>query len=424
MSYPFLLFLLLVHGVHAVIFFKHYRKTRKFHYLMLTTGFILLTGYYLSKTLRIETTTLLVVVRWTGITLASIGGVILLKIQLKALKTWLMMNPTTMMLFLRIILAYVKFKDKVNMLFNNKEGDKLIMSKMPMYIMVTLLSAILAFAWNGMLGSRKPDMAVQGDMRVVYSHAKEEDVGHPYRFFVTASSRTSQVPKDGVKVYWLDGEAFKAKHPNLQKTDFNLAAMSATEKGGFYAHSFPSREKTQRYYFFIEVTDSQNNVIILPEKVFESKTFYRVTYKQDPHKWGLLVHIALMIIALFFLLHGLYYAFNYLWNKTEWNIGKAVSAIFWGVVTYGISGFPLGFWMAYEKFGIAWGGFPLGNDVTDNKTLFNFVYWAILLVLMKGTLLRGNHQKNIISHRVFAWLAILGGILTMVVRFMIPHGDI
>ncbi|MDI6733050.1 MAG: hypothetical protein QME51_02625 [Planctomycetota bacterium] len=336
-------------------------------------------------------------------------------------------------------------------------------SKIPLYVMVSLLSILIAFAWNAMLNKRKPDMVVKGDLRITYNHYKEEDVGYPYRFFVNVSKRGSPLTSDAVKVYWLKGEDFKAKYPDIKKADFSIATMSGTQRGDFYAHLFESRSKNQRYYFFMEIDspEGSNNiipsprpagrrpagrtsprrvggsppngvasrlsgegVITMPENALGKKVFYRVTYKQDPNKWGLLIHILLMLVAFILLIHAFYFAFDYLWNKTEWNISKAVSSIFWGLTCYGISSFPLGFWIAYEKSGVVWGGLPVGFDVTDNKTLFNFMYYLILLILMKGSVLYKDHQHNIISKNAFAWLTILGGILSIVIRFAIPHGDI
>ena len=65
-------------------------------------------------------------------------------------------------------------------------------SKLPMYIFVTLLSLVLTYACYSMIAKRKPYMATKGDMRVVYSHAKEEDAGFQYRFYLTASVRGPQ----------------------------------------------------------------------------------------------------------------------------------------------------------------------------------------------------------------------------------------
>jgi len=420
MKYPVLLAIFII---HALVFANLYRKKRKYYYLILTLGFLFLIGYYLPMTLKVESNTLLVASRWTGITVATVGGVLLLKAQLKSLKTWLMMNPKTMMLFLRIILAYVKFKDKMRRLSDNEEGDKSTMSKKPMYIMVVFLCLVAVFAADKFISTRAPDMLTKGDLRIVYKHAKEEDAGFPYRFNLTVSSRSVKVPADGVKAYWMKGEDYKAKKNKLQKSDFNVTTMETTGDGLFTA-ALPTRAKNTRYAMFMEITDGANVLASLPEKALEEKHLYGISYKTDPNKLGLLVHIVLMLVALMLLIHAFYYAFNYLWNRQDWIVGKSASALFWGILCYGVSAFPLGMWIEYEKYGTYWTGFPLGWDVTDSKTLFNFVYWAVVVILMKGTIFSKNKAKDLISHKTYAWVAIIGGILTMVVRFAIPHGDL
>ena len=420
MKYPFLLVIFII---HALIFANLYRKKLKYYYLILTFGFLFLIGYYLPMTLKVQSTILLIAVRWTGITVATIGGVLLLKAQLKALKTWLMMNPTTMMLFLRIILAYVKFKDRMNRVSNNKEGDKLPMSKTPMYIMVVFLCLTAVFAAEKFISTRAPDMLVKGDLRIVYKHAKEEDTGFPYRFNLTVASRSVKVPQDGVKAYWMKGEDYKAKKNNLQKSDFNVTTMETTGDGLFTA-ALPTRAKNTRYAMFIEIANGADVIGTLPQNAMAERNFYGISYKTDPNKYGLLVHIVLMLVALMFLIHAFYYAFNYFWNCQDWIVGKSASSLFWGILCYGISAFPLGIWIEYEKYGTYWTGFPLGWDITDSKTLFNFVYWAVVAILVKGTIFSKDKSKDLISYKTYAWVAFLGGILTMVVRFAIPHGDL
>jgi hypothetical protein len=54
-----------------------------------------------------------------------------------------------------------------------------------------------------------------------------------------------------------------------------------------------------------------------------------------------------------------------------------------------------------------WGGFPIGNDVTDNKTLVAFVGWLVTYYFVKNNLKPG----------LFAGLAAL----LMLIVYMIPH---
>jgi len=45
-----------------------------------------------------------------------------------------------------------------------------------------------------------------------------------------------------------------------------------------------------------------------------------------------------------------------------------------------LGGLVLGCFVQKVAFGHYWTGFPLGNDMTDNKTLFVFLFWLIALI--------------------------------------------
>ena len=71
-----------------------------------------------------------------------------------------------------------------------------------------------------------------------------------------------------------------------------------------------------------------------------------------------------------------------------------------------IGGMILGPLVQYHAFGQYWTGFPLGYDLTDNKTLIAFVFWLIAIA--------GNLKKD------RRYLTILAG-LVMLLIFSIPH---
>lgn len=71
-----------------------------------------------------------------------------------------------------------------------------------------------------------------------------------------------------------------------------------------------------------------------------------------------------------------------------------------------IGGMILGPLVQYYAFGELWTGFPLGYDLTDNKTLIAFVCWIIAIA--------GNLKKD------RRYLIIMAG-LVMLVIFSIPH---
>lgn len=79
----------------------------------------------------------------------------------------------------------------------------------------------------------------------------------------------------------------------------------------------------------------------------------------------------------------------------------------WAAVLLFIGGFILGPLVQKFAFGAWWTGFPLGFDLTDNKTLVAMVGWAAALVAgRKGKPARG-------------W--VLGASLLTLIIFLIPH---
>ncbi|MCK7482728.1 MAG: hypothetical protein M0C28_40615 [Candidatus Moduliflexus flocculans] len=53
--------------------------------------------------------------------------------------------------------------------------------------------------------------------------------------------------------------------------------------------------------------------------------------------------------------------------------------VLWTVGLMFLGGFVLGPLMQKFAFGVAWTGFPLGTDLTDNKTLIAFLAWIVAL---------------------------------------------
>ena len=81
----------------------------------------------------------------------------------------------------------------------------------------------------------------------------------------------------------------------------------------------------------------------------------------------------------------------------------------WLKITVGtlfVGGFIFGPLVQHAAFGPWWTGFPYGTDLTDNKTLLSFVFFAIALATLKW-----KYNK---------WLVGLA-VLLMIAVFTIPH---
>lgn len=92
-----------------------------------------------------------------------------------------------------------------------------------------------------------------------------------------------------------------------------------------------------------------------------------IRFRGDVPAYVILPHVLLIFMAMFFsTLSGLYVAFK----KDTYR--KYVS---WAFFTMLIGGFVFGPLMQKFAFNEYWTGIPFGFDLTDNKTLFAFLFW-------------------------------------------------
>ena len=81
--------------------------------------------------------------------------------------------------------------------------------------------------------------------------------------------------------------------------------------------------------------------------------------------------------------------------------------VLWTVGLLFLGGFILGPLMQKFAFGVAWAGFPVGTDLTDNKTLIAFLFWIVALVAGR----KGRTARPFV---------IAASLVTLVI-FLIPH---
>jgi len=123
-----------------------------------------------------------------------------------------------------------------------------------------------------------------------------------------------------------------------------------------------------------------------------------IRFKGDVPAGVLIPHIILMFLAMLFSsIAGLFAIFK---------IERFRRYTMWTFVILFIGGFIFGPWVQWYAFGDWWTGIPFGWDLTDNKTLFAFIFWVAALFGIKG---KGR-----------PWLIILAAIMTIVI-FSIPH---
>ncbi len=181
----------------------------------------------------------------------------------------------------------------------------------------------------------------------------------------------------------------------------------------------PSQPKGKRAYYYLSLADNQGKEILtLPEKVNLLNDPYLIKFKGRVSPVILILHILTMFGSVFFIFLVLFSAFEILWNKDT--IRKLSVYTLWGTILSFIGGVPLGILVTNQTFGEIWGGFPIFTDRTDSKTSILIFYWAIMLLLMKGSAFKKDKNFNLLPEKTLAWFAILGFILTLAI-YLIPH---
>ncbi len=208
------------------------------------------------------------------------------------------------------------------------------------------------------------------------------------------------------------------------------STMQRVKETRTYMDALPHLERGQRFFYYFVAEDEAGNKLVLKahkqklERLLKGagERYFYVTYFARVPKTVLVPHIALITAALIFLVHSLYFSLSHLINRN--GFPKLYKTVFWGLVTFSVAVLPLGYLVAWYGLGVGWGGFPLGWDITDNKSLLAVLFWLGLLVAKPNSFFRRNplsiRKRDPLSESAFAWLTIVGLVLTIGI-YMIPH---
>jgi hypothetical protein len=123
-----------------------------------------------------------------------------------------------------------------------------------------------------------------------------------------------------------------------------------------------------------------------------------IRFRGDVPAWALIPHVLMMVLTVIWSMATIIFA---LANMPDYKRYIGMTLIF-----LIIGGFILGPVVQKFSFGAYWTGWPLGDDLTDNKTIF-----ALFAFVLAWFLRNKSYGK---------WLAV-GAALVMMVVYLIPH---
>lgn len=157
--------------------------------------------------------------------------------------------------------------------------------------------------------------------------------------------------------------------------------------------SLPHQPAAGKLIYFVTLDNGVTTVSLTGEKPVV------IRYRGDVPAWIFLPHVLIMFIAML------------LSNRAGLEAldrqGRPYHYMVWTIVLFIVGGFILGPLMQKYAFGAYWTGFPLGTDLTDNKTLFAMVGWILAWFMNR----RGREGRG--------WI-VLAAVLMLAI-YLIPH---
>lgn len=203
---------------------------------------------------------------------------------------------------------------------------------------------------------------------------------------------------------------FKSKYSD------GIEELPMTRSGdGVWTAKLPDLGKGRRLSYAFLVTGPGGATIRLPAR---SGQFFLIKYKGEYSIPVVVLHVIFLFGAFFFMIQSMMGAVRILKSKE----GKAPTVrMTRGVMLFTfVGGWPLGWILNYQRFGVMWEGFPFGYDITDNKTQLIFIFWMVTVLLVRGSFFGRGEEKDVAGARGFA-LAVLISFVVSVALYILPH---
>jgi hypothetical protein len=169
--------------------------------------------------------------------------------------------------------------------------------------------------------------------------------------------------------------------------------VAMRREGGALVGELPHRPPAGKLWYRVRLTRGGESVLLPPDRPLA------IRFRGDVPAGVLVPHILFIFLAMLLSTRTGLEVFG-----TRPHFRNLVFATLAALL---LGGFALGVFVTHYAFGGWWTGFPIGNDITDNKTLIALVAWlAAALALGSSKLVKG-------------WVAFAA--LVMLVVFAIPH---
>jgi hypothetical protein len=172
----------------------------------------------------------------------------------------------------------------------------------------------------------------------------------------------------------------------------NWTSTAMVRKGDSLIGSLPHQDIAGKVMYHVTLIKGNEQVLLNDEAAV-------LRYKGHVPMYILLPHIIIIFLAMLF---------STITGLEAITKGKNTLVYTWiTLITLFIGGLILGPIVQKFSFNVYWAGWPFGHDLTDNKSIVAFLFWAIALIVQYK-----NREKRF-------WTILASFILLIV--FLIPH---
>ncbi|MCJ7508420.1 MAG: hypothetical protein MUO85_06775 [candidate division Zixibacteria bacterium] len=306
---------------------------------------------------------------------------------------------------------------------------------MKLRIILSLILALVVMFYSHQLSLRRSSLLViqSGDVRI--EHLTVVNKIGPGDVKIEAKITTPQPYEDyAIKLFYkIDDGVYKSvDFVPLEGDSTSKFIVHISEKGELtsgqlvqktestlrFVANIPTQEKGKRAYYYIMVEDEQGNKVTLPDKIETIDPPFMLKFKGEVPLVVIIAHVFGMTAGLFFTFLAFFFAIDTLLGKDV--LKRLGFSIFFSAISVFVGGMLVGGMVTHYTFGGYWEGVPIGWDITDNKTLIIFLYWLIMLFLMKGTIFKKDEKLNLLKPKSLATFTLIGVILTILL-YLVPH---
>ncbi len=163
-------------------------------------------------------------------------------------------------------------------------------------------------------------------------------------------------------------------------------------RDGAFCAALPAQEPLTKLDYQIRLQKNEEVLLVPPEPV-------TIRFKGDVPLWVIIPHVLAMFAAMLFSLRAGFESF-----MPEPAYSRLVA---WTLGSLFLGGFVFGPLMTRHAFNLWWTGWPVGSDLTDNKTLLALIGWITAAAGLKWS--KSGRE----------W--VLAAAVLMLAIFLIPH---